>query len=145
MTFTYDKVNSAVLADGELLGTLAENVLTHIAEIAPAHKGQIRAMLADEGIEGKVSFKLDGGEAEEEQEEESQDAPIGNGVPPPAEVPIADSAPTAIPPCPPMDHRYGDKTPAVVAWYREHKPDEYATKYAGRKVGGVFVKQQIAL
>lgn len=40
-----------------------------------------------------------------------------------------------IPPYPPEDLRYGDKTPEVVAWYREHHPDEFARRYANRKIG----------
>lgn len=41
----------------------------------------------------------------------------------------------ATPPCPAEDLRYGDKTPAVVAWYREHQPEEFERRYANRKIG----------
>ena len=34
----------------------------------------------------------------------------------------------SIPKCPEKDER-GDKTPAVVAWYRKYKPAEYKVKY----------------
>lgn len=33
-----------------------------------------------------------------------------------------------IPQCPPKDER-GDKTPAVVEWYKKYKPAEYKRKY----------------
>jgi hypothetical protein len=38
-----------------------------------------------------------------------------------------------IPPCPAEDPLKGDKTPAVVEWYHDHKPEEYKTKYANRR------------
>jgi hypothetical protein len=31
------------------------------------------------------------------------------------------------------DPAQGDKTPAVVEWYRDHAPEEYRRRYAGRK------------
>ena len=39
----------------------------------------------------------------------------------------------AIPPCPEEDPQAGDKTPAVVAWWFKHHPEEAALKYHGRK------------
>lgn len=38
-----------------------------------------------------------------------------------------------IPPCPEADISYGDKTPAVVAWWFKHHPEEAAAKYKDRK------------
>lgn len=38
-----------------------------------------------------------------------------------------------VPPCPPEDPRYGDKTVAVVAWFKEYRPEEFARRYAGRR------------
>jgi hypothetical protein len=34
-----------------------------------------------------------------------------------------------IPPMPPKDWLMGDKTPAVVEWYRKYKPEEYRARY----------------
>jgi hypothetical protein len=38
------------------------------------------------------------------------------------------------PPPPAMDPKFGDKTPAYIAWMWEHKPKEAAERYKGRKV-----------
>ena len=41
-------------------------------------------------------------------------------------------------PCPvATDPAMGDKTPGVMAWYREHEPEEYARRYANRVYPGV--------
>ncbi|WP_038164730.1 hypothetical protein [Verrucomicrobium sp. BvORR106] len=42
-------------------------------------------------------------------------------------------AETGIPPCPVEDPRYGDKTVAVVAWFKEYRPEEFVKRYAGRR------------
>ena len=36
--------------------------------------------------------------------------------------------------CPPMNPMQGDKTPAVVAWLREHEPSEFERRYKGRRI-----------
>lgn len=38
-----------------------------------------------------------------------------------------------IPPAPEMEQMLGDKTPAYVEWVRDHHPQEFATRYAGRR------------
>lgn len=38
-----------------------------------------------------------------------------------------------VPPCPEAEPRLGDKTPAVIAWWFKHHPEEAAAKYKGRK------------
>lgn len=40
----------------------------------------------------------------------------------------AKNAKSSIPKCPEKDER-GDKTPAVVEWYKKYKPAEYKRKY----------------
>lgn len=35
--------------------------------------------------------------------------------------------------CPAQDPSLGDKTPAVVEWYRDNQPEEFARRYHGRK------------
>lgn len=41
--------------------------------------------------------------------------------------------PKAVPPCPEEEPLAGDKTPAVIAWWFKHHPEEAAAKYRGRK------------
>lgn len=40
-----------------------------------------------------------------------------------------DAAVADIPPCPKPTMQAGDKTPAIVEWYRRHKPAEYRARY----------------
>lgn len=51
----------------------------------------------------------------------------------PVEVPAV--VPSRVPECPATDPQYGQKTPAVVAWWFEHFPEEAAVKYAGLTLG----------
>lgn len=56
----------------------------------------------------------------------------GTGVPPIKSIILAGDKPDAdknIPPCPKPTMRDGDKTPAVVEWYRKYKPSEYKARY----------------
>lgn len=96
---------------GEFVGLYipdSQQVALHV-ELSNVHKGKLKAGLIEAGLEVKGFEK---GE------------PIEDKLP--AEV-------VDIPPCPPEDLRYGDKTPSVVAWFKEHNPDEFARKYANRK------------
>jgi hypothetical protein len=43
----------------------------------------------------------------------------------------------SIPPMPKKDMRFGDKTPALVEWYRKYKPEEYRARYGVRGMGKV--------
>jgi len=52
---------------------------------------------------------------------------------PPLERPAGAVTRSAIPPCPDEDPQAGDKTPAVVAWWFKHHPQQAAVKYHGRK------------
>lgn len=52
----------------------------------------------------------------------------------PEEKPAPKPTSKVIPDCPEMDPILGDKTPAVVAWWFEHHPEEAAAKYEGRKI-----------
>lgn len=47
-----------------------------------------------------------------------------------------------IPPIPKKDMRLGDKTPAVVEWYRKYKPAEFKARY-GIKGEGVVTKFRV--
>lgn len=44
---------------------------------------------------------------------------------------------TAIPPMPKKSMMHGDKTPAVVEWFRKYKPKEYAARYGVQGPGTV--------
>ena len=47
--------------------------------------------------------------------------------------PDSKPAPKPIPPAPEMEQMLGDKTPAYVEWMRDHHPEEFAVRYAGRR------------
>jgi hypothetical protein len=55
---------------------------------------------------------------------------------PPVEVLAAEKAPE-IPPAPEQDPRYGDKTPAFIAWMFANRPEEAKKKYGGRVIQGI--------
>lgn len=41
--------------------------------------------------------------------------------------------PSDIPPMPAIDPTKGDKTPEVIRWYRDYRPQEFERRYKGRK------------
>lgn len=92
-----------VLRDNEAIGTLKDGVVTLSVQLAPAHKSKLKKELGDAGIEVTGFAKVEG---------ESGDTENAN-----------------IPPCPPADPLMGDKTPAVVEWYRDYKPEEFQSRY----------------
>lgn len=47
--------------------------------------------------------------------------------------PDSKHTPKTIPPAPEMEQMLGDKTPAYVEWMRDHHPEEFAIRYAGRR------------
>lgn len=93
-----------VLREGEAIGTFKDGIVTLTVTLAPAHKSKLKKDLGEQGVEVTGFAKAEG------VEEESN-----------------------IPPMPAINPLQGDKTPAVVEWYRDHKPEEYKTRYAGRK------------
>lgn len=61
-------------------------------------------------------------------------ADIGDEIAAPAGQEVdAPSTQHEVPPCPPEDPASGDKTPAVVAWWYQHHPEQAAKRYQGRK------------
>lgn len=54
-------------------------------------------------------------------------------TPPDKEKKAVPEKPKQVPPCP-EEGWAGDKTPAVIAWWFEHYPQEAAVKYANRKI-----------
>lgn len=97
---------------GEAIGSFnpETGLINLTVELANVHKGKLKAGLIEAGLEVKGFGKGD----------------EGPGAPPP-------TAASDAPPCPPFDPRYGDKTPEVVDWYRQHQPDEYVTRYTNRR------------
>jgi len=48
-----------------------------------------------------------------------------------------------IPPMPKKEMRFGDKTPAVVEWYRKYKPAEYKARYGIKGEGTVTKTRKV--
>jgi len=48
-----------------------------------------------------------------------------------------------IPACPKKEMRFGDKTPAVVEWYRKYKPEEYKARYGIKGQGTVTKTRKV--
>jgi hypothetical protein len=75
-----------------------------------------------------------------------QAAIVGSPIPSLKAVIIAgdkpDKATADIPPCPKKTMRDGDKTPAVVEWYKKYKPAEYKARY-GIRGDGTVTKEQM--
>ena len=65
-----------------------------------------------------------------------QKAPISEVVAKPLPgthpMPKPEEIPTGAPPIPALDPLMGDKTPAVIEWFKQHWPEEHERRYAGR-------------
>lgn len=109
--FTYNKTTNVVKKDHETIGSFNEEtgVATLLVKLAPTHKSTLKKELEEAGLK---FVKFEQFEGEQEDDETSEVA--------------------VLPPMPPVDPRYGDKTPELVAWYRENDPKEFERRYAGR-------------
>lgn len=160
---TYDKDTKEIGRDGKSIGKFDEATgwVNTMENLPPVLKGQVRKMLEAEGCiakgfkaledtqaEGNEHDKLqtktrkmtgelnDGGRGEGEANSKSQstnhkmsaDTDLERGG-----AGAADQGLAVVPACPPSDPRYGDKTPAVVEWFRDHEPAEFARRYGRRK------------
>jgi len=98
-----------VLRDGEVIGTLKDGVVTLSVTLAPAHKAKLKKELGESGVEitGFAKAVSDDEETHETGGEKKA--------------------------CPvPRDPTLGDKTPAVIDWFRENDPEEYERRYVSR-------------
>lgn len=123
--------------EGVVIGSFdpETKTVTLLAPLAPVVKGQIATALKEAGysVEG---YKLGG---EDEQSSTQNDAPPvttseatnQSPTPPPTPAPKQEKVK---PPMPEQDPLAGDKTPAVVDWYKQYEPEEYQRRYAGRKI-----------
>ena len=132
--FTYKKDTHEISRDGKPIGIFdpATGTVGTVEALAPVLKGQLKKLLEAEGCEVKSFALATDSEAEGKEgvsgEGSTPTLPPGDTAPPPAS-----SAP-AIPACPPCDPAMGDKTPAVVEWYRDHAPEEFKRRYGnGRR------------
>ena len=116
--FTYNPDTKVLSKDGKEIGIFEAETGTVATTIvlAPAFKGQVKKLLADSGLEVLKFGKAD-------DVEDDGDAKLD---PPPSGLEASPSG------CPPMEHTLGDKTPAVVEWYRDNQPEEFKRRYAGR-------------
>jgi hypothetical protein len=98
-----------ITCEGRRIGTFDEDgrITLEVDEISGQALGYLKKLVADE--KARVSVR---------PEEEMQ--------------PHA----TEVPEAPPMDPRYGDKTPAYAEWMFKFFPDKAAMIYAGRKIMG---------
>jgi hypothetical protein len=152
--FTYDKDTKAIARDGNSVGVYdeASGKVQLQDNLPPALKGQLRKLLEAEGCAVKGFVVLDtrlpvvSSEAERSEAAEKKKPPTANhkmsdgagGVKSGAGEDAGEGnegivAAPAVPACPPIDPRYGDKTPALVEWCRDHDPAEFVRRYGARK------------
>ena len=48
----------------------------------------------------------------------------------PVEAPPKEQVPAEVPECPKGSAQFGDKDPAVIAWYKKYEPGVYKKRYA---------------
>lgn len=119
--------------EGKVVATFnAETKLvTLLVPLAPVLKGQISSALKEAG------HSVEGFENAGDQGQQNPPAPPPNPEASKASPPVTLPPPVAHkskPPIPEQDPLAGDKTPAVIAWYKEHDPAEYKRRYEGRKI-----------
>jgi hypothetical protein len=128
---TYTREENTILADGEKVAVIDKNGQLRMAKGQTEHK---------EGVEAFLEAKGD------KEPEDNPEHPLSKGLATHMEAArlltedvdkmlarVAVSRQLDIPECPPEDPTAGDKTEAVVEWYRQYKPEEFAAKYGSRK------------
>lgn len=126
--FTYNKDTKQILRDDEIIGAFVDGVASLLEDAPPVVKGQIKKAIGEEVTKWKkVDSLVMNPETTVVSPVEAISATNEENLP------SSDDAPLDIPPCPTADPRWGDKTPEVVEWYRNHDPEEYARRYEGRQ------------
>lgn len=119
MKNTIEVKDGSVLRDGEAVGAIDAT----------------GAFLPKEGLHHKIVAAIKKHFAEKPAGDVSKNPPSEFHDDATAAKPVKQPKASAeIPPEPEQDPRYGDKTPAYVDWMRNHRPADYAVRYANRKV-----------
>lgn len=119
------KLQHNIFLDGEKVASFLDDGTLRMARGQSEIKPDLMLWLATQG-------ELSTAAAEQEEEAPAEDEPATEETPEPV-AEVTKPKKGSIPPCPPMSIEAGDKTPEVIAWYKKYKPEEFATKYKGRR------------
>jgi hypothetical protein len=134
--FTYNAETNEIIWDKLPIGGLDGKTIVLTANLAGPQKGKLKKYLIEQGYEIEGYRKAEGDEEPEQASEAQMPSIPTEDIPPP---PVPESPPhpansnVHVAPIPNADPQLGDKTPAVVEWYRDNDPAEYERRYKNRK------------